>query len=86
MLIYGSLRKNVYLFSVINTLINLNQGQDTRPRTEDSKNNETAVSTNRPNFLQRLNRTKKDRKRNRTNMANTQQNPEVSPIIAKRQK
>ena len=86
MLIYGSLRKNVYLFSVINTLINLNQGRDTTPKTEDSKNNDTAVSVNKPNYLQRLNRAKKDRKRNHTNMENTQQNPEVSPIIARRQK
>ena len=48
MLLYGCIRENVYLFSVINSLIEIHQNHNVKSRTiyfNNSKN--TPISTNR---------------------------------------
>ena len=86
MLIYGSIRKNMYLFSVINRLIRITQNEDFKPINDDSKSINIPVPTNELGNIQKFNRTMKNRNQIYTNLKERQQNPEVSPILFKRKK
>ena len=43
MLFYGSIRENMYLFSVINTLTQFNQNEDEKSEPDNTKNKDTPV-------------------------------------------
>ena len=54
MLLYGSLRENMYLFSVINTLTEINQDEDAIPKTDNNNPKEVPMSENRFDQIEQI--------------------------------
>ena len=72
MLFYGSIRENMYLFSVINSLISINKDQDEKPRTDSRDIYDTPVSVNRFDQFAQNNNAISNRFRTLTNLPNRQ--------------
>ena len=85
MLFYGSIRENMYLFSVINSLISINKDQDEKPRTDSRDIYDTPIAVNRFDQFAQNNKAISNRFRIPTNLVNRQSNWEVSPILPLRQ-
>ena len=54
MLLYGSLRENMYLFSVINTLTEINQDENAIPKTDNNNPKEVPMSENRFDQIEQI--------------------------------
>ena len=70
MFIYGSLRKNVYLFSIINCLIRTEQLKDTTPQQNDEQRDDNQIQINAPDQVSRQN----------ANRLNNDQNQNYTPV------
>ena len=82
MLFYGSIRENMYLFSVINTLIKINQDEDEDERPRSDNNNDAQMSLNRFDHRQRFNRFMINKNQVLARSSNKRSTSEVSPINA----
>ena len=47
MLFFGSIRENMYLFSVINTLTQISQDENTQPRSDNNNNKDAPMFSGR---------------------------------------
>ena len=90
MLFYASIRENMYLFSVINTLIQINRNEDKhqnpQPGIDDANSNNAPTSRNKLGYIQRFSRNVNHRNQFSSNLRNRQTSSEVSPILFNRQK
>ena len=69
MFLFGSFRESVYLFSVINCLIEINRNEEARPKTE-IRNKENMISKNKLSNHDRFNRLLNKRSQALTDMRN----------------
>ena len=84
MLLYSSTRDNVYLFSVINSLIKINQDENDKWEADENKN-KILNRTNRHEFLQSINKVIESRIQVKNCSGNMRSTWEISPILLKHQ-
>ena len=85
-LLYGSIRESMYLFSVINSLIQLNQNENIKSKGDNSKKIDAPMPINELGYIQKFNKSITSKRKIETNTRNRQHNKEASPILLKRQK